>query len=315
MTFFWIVIPCIVWAGLVGFIWMHKSPVWAKAACLQLLADLPDADFVRLCQQMLHDQRGWTLEKASKARTATVNYVAQHNQVTYLIACVHRHGYQIGNNTINDLAANVRLRDGQSQGVLITEEDILPSVRNKATQEHIELLDGPRLWKMLQHYLPADYVTPSLSKVRKTVLLLSCAITVVALGFVGSALFFVQHTTPSTGPTQPVTATPKQHLEDLALSPAQIQARTKPQRETDPQTLEKSRREIAQTLLTIPGITHSAWISPNTLAIERTTDDDALWPAICNTLQYYPDLRAVRVQINARANTDEPVRWRQCATY
>ncbi|PSD48894.1 hypothetical protein C7E25_17130 [Stenotrophomonas maltophilia] len=49
--------------------------------------------------------------------------------------------------------------------------------------------------------------------------------------------------------------------------------------------------------------------------INRTGELDAVWPQVCEEVLHYPALRNVRIQLNARPGVDEPVRWRQCATY
>ena len=83
----------------------------------------------------------------------------------------------------------------------------------------------------------------------------------------------------------------------------------------DTATLDRYQAEMARALSHQPGIASGVWLTRQTLAINRTGELEAVWPRVCQEVLRYPALRNVRVQINARPGVDEPVRWRQCATY
>ncbi len=82
----------------------------------------------------------------------------------------------------------------------------------------------------------------------------------------------------------------------------------------DPETLARYQRELATLLGHQAGVLNAFWQTRQTLAVNRSDEIDAVWPHICRQVKRYPALRTVRIQLNPRLGTDEPVRWRQCAT-
>jgi hypothetical protein len=97
-----------------------------------------------------------------------------------------------------------------------------------------------------------------------------------------------------------------------AVAPA-TDARSNPN--PDAATLERFQADLSRALAGKPGIASGVWLTRQTLAINRTGELDAVWPQVCEEVLHYPALRNVRIQLNARPGVDEPVRWRQCATY
>ncbi|HDS1038815.1 TPA: hypothetical protein QDZ47_001809, partial [Stenotrophomonas maltophilia] len=83
----------------------------------------------------------------------------------------------------------------------------------------------------------------------------------------------------------------------------------------DTATLDRYQAELARALARQPGIASGVWLTRQTLAINRTGELEEVWPRVCQEVLRYPALRNVRVQLNARPGVNEPVRWRQCATY
>jgi hypothetical protein len=82
----------------------------------------------------------------------------------------------------------------------------------------------------------------------------------------------------------------------------------------DAATLARYQRELATLLGHQTGVLSAFWQTRQTLAINRSAEIDEVWPHICTQVKRYPALRTVRIQLNPRLGTDEPVRWRQCAT-
>lgn len=97
-----------------------------------------------------------------------------------------------------------------------------------------------------------------------------------------------------------------------AVAPA-TDARSNP--DPDAATLERFQADLARALAGKPGIASGVWLTRQTLAINRTGELEKVWPQVCEEVLHYPALRNVRIQLNARPGVDEPVRWRQCATY
>ncbi len=84
--------------------------------------------------------------------------------------------------------------------------------------------------------------------------------------------------------------------------------------EPDAATIQGYQREVSKALAQTPGLVRGIWLTQATLVVDRTVEDGAAWPLICRELERYPYLRTVRVQLNPRPGTAEPVRWRQCST-
>ncbi|WP_251278253.1 restriction endonuclease, partial [Enterobacter hormaechei] len=71
------------------------------------------------------------------------------------MSCKHGLAYRIGTAAVNELGAAARLA-GARGGVLLTEGRIERDGRSAAEKQAVEVLDGPRLWPLLQPYLPGD---------------------------------------------------------------------------------------------------------------------------------------------------------------
>ena len=100
-----------------------------------------------------------------------------------------------------------------------------------------------------------------------------------------------------------------------APAPATPSADARSNPNPDAATLERFQADLSRALAGKPGIASGVWLTRQTLAINRTGELDAVWPQVCEEVLHYPALRNVRIQLNARPGVDEPVRWRQCATY
>lgn len=87
------------------------------------------------------------------------------------------------------------------------------------------------------------------------------------------------------------------------------------QEDPDPDTLLRYQQAVSKKLAATPGVISGIWLTRSTLSVERSADDATVWPLICREVEHYPALRTVRVQLNPRPGTGEPVRWRQCRTF
>ncbi|MDV3512456.1 hypothetical protein R1L06_17150, partial [Stenotrophomonas sp. C4297] len=115
---------------------------------------------------------------------------------------------------------------------------------------------------------------------------------------------------PAPATTPPATTPPA-----AAPAPAAPSADARSNPNPDAATLERFQADLSRALAGKPGIASGVWLTRQTLAINRTGELDAVWPQVCEEVLHYPALRNVRIQLNARPGVDEPVRWRQCATY
>lgn len=294
---------------------------------LQALAGMHWREFSVLVKRMLREQRGLRElnDPSEESREPSSDFLLSDGPNQWLVSCKHGLAYRIGTAAVNELGAAARLA-GARGGVLLTEGRIERDGRSAAEKQAVEVLDGPRLWPLLQPYLPGDIEARVRASARHEALR---RIAIAALGSVTLGLLVglglqglhmeearpvaaapmaaAPAVAPATEPA-PAAAAPA-----TAPTPSDTDARRNPN--PDAATLDRYQAELARALAGKPGIASGVWLTRQTLAINRTGELDAVWPRVCEEVLHYPALRNVRIQLNARPGVDEPVRWRQCATY
>lgn len=316
------------------YLWWVKRRQKEMQLGLQALAGMHWREFSVLVKRMLREQRGLRelIDPAEEAREPSSDFMLSDGPNHWLVSCKHGLAYRIGTAAVNELGAAARLA-GAKGGVLLTEGRIERDGRSAAEKQAVEVLDGPRLWPLLQPYLPGDIEARVRASARHEALR---RIAIAALGsatlglLVGLGLQGLRveeaapvaaapvvatpSTTPSTTPATvpaPNEAAPVAAAE-AAVAPA-VDARSNPN--PDAATLDRYQADLARALAGKPGIASGVWLTRQTLAINRTGELEKVWPQVCEEVLHYPALRNVRIQLNARPGMDEPVRWRQCATY
>ncbi|AWT15370.1 MULTISPECIES: restriction endonuclease [Stenotrophomonas] len=317
----------------VVYLWWIKRRQKEMQLGLQALAGMHWREFSVLVKRMLREQRGLRElnDPAEESREPSSDFLLSDGPNQWLVSCKHGLAYRIGTAAVNELGAAARLA-GAKGGVLLTEGRIERDGRSAAEKQAVEVLDGPRLWPLLQPYLPAEIETRVRASARHEALrrIAIAALAAVTLGLlVGLSLqgLHVQDAPPvaeETGAPAPV-APAVEAAPELAPPPATTPPTTAPaptpstdarsNPNPDAATLERFQADLSRALAGKPGIASGVWLTRQTLAINRTGELDAVWPQVCEEVLHYPALRNVRIQLNARPGVDEPVRWRQCATY
>lgn len=317
----------------VVYLWWIKRRQKEMQLGLQALAGMHWREFSVLVKRMLREQRGLRElnDPAEESREPSSDFLLSDGPNQWLVSCKHGLAYRIGTAAVNELGAAARLA-GAKGGVLLTEGRIERDGRSAAEKQAVEVLDGPRLWPLLQPYLPAEIETRVRASARHEALrrIAIAALAAVTLGLlVGLSLqgLHVQDAPPvaeETGAPAPV-APAVEAAPELAPAPATTPPTTAPaptpstdarsNPNPDAATLERFQADLSRALAGKPGIASGVWLTRQTLAINRTGELDAVWPRVCEEVLHYPALRNVRIQLNARPGVDEPVRWRQCATY
>ncbi|MRE91136.1 hypothetical protein CEE61_10180 [Stenotrophomonas maltophilia] len=318
----------------VVYLWWIKRRQKEMQLGLQALAGMHWREFSVLVMRMLREQRGLRelIDPAEDAREPSSDFLLSDGPNQWLVSCKHGLAYRIGTAAVNELGAAARLA-GAKGGVLLTEGRMERDGRSAAEKQAVEVLDGPRLWPLLQPYLPAEIETRVRASARHEALrrIAIAALGAVTLGLlVGLSLqgLHVQDTAPvaevadTPAPVAPVVeAAPEPAPAPATTPPAAAPAPAAPSADArsnpnpDAATLERFQADLARALAGKPGIASGVWLTRQTLAINRTGELDAVWPLVCEEVLHYPALRNVRIQLNARPGVDEPVRWRQCATY
>ncbi|HFK2946827.1 restriction endonuclease [Stenotrophomonas maltophilia] len=317
----------------VVYLWWIKRRQKEMQLGLQALAGMHWREFSVLVKRMLREQRGLRElnDPAEESREPSSDFLLSDGPNQWLVSCKHGLAYRIGTAAVNELGAAARLA-GAKGGVLLTEGRIERDGRSAAEKQAVEVLDGPRLWPLLQPYLPAEIETRVRASARHEALrrIAIAALAAVTLGLlVGLSLqgLHVQDAPPvaeETGAPAPV-APAVEAAPEPAPAPATTPPTTAPaptpstdarsNPNPDAATLERFQADLSRALAGKPGIASGVWLTRQTLAINRTGELDAVWPQVCEEVLHYPALRNVRIQLNARPGVDEPVRWRQCATY
>ncbi|HGM7315627.1 TPA: restriction endonuclease [Stenotrophomonas maltophilia] len=318
----------------VVYLWWIKRRQKEMQLGLQALAGMHWREFSVLVKRMLREQRGLRElnDPAEESREPSSDFLLSDGPNQWLVSCKHGLAYRIGTAAVNELGAAARLA-GAKGGVLLTEGRMERDGRSAAEKQAVEVLDGPRLWPLLQPYLPAEIETRVRASARHEALrrIAIAALGAVTLGLlVGLSLqgLHVQDTAPvaevadTPAPVAPaVEAAPEPAPAPATTPPAAAPAPAAPSADVrsnlnpDAATLERFQADLSRALAGKPGIASGVWLTRQTLAINRTGELDAVWPQVCEEVLHYPALRNVRIQLNARPGVDEPVRWRQCATY
>lgn len=324
------------------YLWWVKRRRTEMQLGLQALAGMHWREFSTLIKRMLRERRGLreVADPTEEVREPSSDFLLSDGPNTWLVSCKHGLAYRIGTAAVNELGAVARL-GGAKGGLLITEGRVERDGLAAAEKQAVEVLDGPRLWPLLQPYLPAEIETRVRSTARQEALrrIAISALGAVTLGLlvglglqglhVETSAAAVDSTPPpaAAAPTpvapdvQPAAA-PAADAEDVPApeappeaAPAAPADNGRNELNPDIATLDRYQAELARALAHQPGIASGVWLTRQTLAINRTGELEAVWPRICQEVLRYPALRNVRVQLNARPGVDEPVRWRQCATY
>ncbi|WP_448143003.1 restriction endonuclease [Stenotrophomonas bentonitica] len=347
--FSWILallLALVVWSLAAAYFWLVKRRRKETRLGLNALAGMHWRDFSEIVRRALHEQRGLedVTGEADDSREPSSDFLmqdAQHQR--FLVSCKHGRAYRIGRAAVNELGAAARLA-GARGGILITEGMVERDGRSTADKQSVEVLDGSLLWPMLQPYLPGDVETRVKHEARReAVRRISIAALgsltlglLVGMGYLTSRLDqAAQAPAPVTAaapptaapptaappaPAAPAPAQPANPTPAAAAAPPPAAHSAAPNQilgtiaDPDAATLAVYQRELATLLAQQDGVLSAFWQTRQTLAVNRSAEIDEVWPRICTQVKRYPALRTVRIQLNPRINTDEPVRWRQCAT-
>ncbi|ASK96371.1 restriction endonuclease [Xanthomonas campestris pv. merremiae] len=326
----WILAPLaalLLWLAVSAYLWLVRRRANEVHEGVRALAIMHWRDFSAVVLRVLQDQRGWQPTQLPQDGLPTADFMMQTEHGTRLVACKHGRGYRIGVAAVNELGAMARLA-GANGGVMVTEGRMEREGIAAAEKQSIEVLDGVRLWPLLKPYLPGDVEAGVVGAARRRAIRHSI--------IAGAALATLAVMAVLTlRPPAPTPATPRTAVSSPVPAPARVTAAATPSASTaqpgpsptaapaaapapgaepDAATIQGYQREVSKALAQTPGLVRGIWLTQATLVVDRTVEDSAAWPLICRELERHPYLRTVRVQLNPRPGTAEPVRWRQCST-
>ncbi|WP_028917667.1 restriction endonuclease [Pseudoxanthomonas sp. J35] len=307
----------------IAHLWLVRRPEKELDAGLRALANLRWREIATLIGQAMQQRglRDVAMHADSSSDPASSQLLMTDGDSRWLLSCKHGMAYRLGVAAVDELAAGMELT-GARAGILLTEGRAGREALAAAAERGIEIIDGRRLWPLLKPFLPQETTAGIAARTvaeakRQTAVAVAGSI---ALGLAVAVLL------PRLAQEDAAPATATQAAAPPAAAPTPAQPALAEQAATDPVTGKaiednpdapteaRYQAEIARTLNNVPGITRAYWLTRATLVVERTATDKIVWPFICGELERYPSLRTVRVQLNPRPGTDEPVRWRQCRT-
>lgn len=342
-----------VWGLTSAWLWMVKRRKTETQHGLAALAGMRWREFSQIVRRAMSEQRGLhdlTGEDNSDRGTSS-DFLMERDGQRWLLSCKHGRAYRIGAPAITELGAALRLT-GAAGGILITEGLVERDGLAAAEKESIEVLDGRVLWQFLAPCVPEDMRTMVEGIARREAARQTgiAALGATAVGLLAGLGYMtaqvdenlsprppapVAASTPAADARHPASAaeapapaaTPA--MADTSASTATVSAASQPtpaasaavaaaddlQEDPDPETLLRYQQAVSRKLAATPGVISGIWLTRSTLSVERSGDDATVWPLICREVEHYPALRTVRVQLNPRPGTGEPVRWRQCRTF
>lgn len=231
----------------------------------------------------------------------------------WLLACKQGLKYRIDARAVADLAEAVRFQ-GAEGGVIATLGQVGSDARRGS--QGLQLLDGPELWALVEHRLPAGLHDELVQRARRRALLELGAAWVGAL--VVGALVALLLAPDAPVPHQPAAAPASNASPAAPAEAAPAAAPAVPSAGPAPADEAAQREMIRLRVDALPGVRSVVWSTRSTLLVnlaEGTSDGPATSAPICDILGAYPDLRASRLQLQPAEASGEAVRFMQCHSY
>lgn len=330
------VVMCLVLGfGATFYLQRIRLPHEETTAGIAALAGMRWRDFIHLVLAAMN-ARGYERVFVPHATTGDESdYLLERDGQRWLLSTKHGTAYVLGSNTIAEFAREIRMRSAAG-GLMVTPGRFAPEAVNLARTQRIELLDGPALWPELRPLLPAeqrDLVSGPARRQMQRQLWLAWG----GAAMVGVLAFLVFHGVEPAAPTPDTAETaataPAMPAAPRASAPAvqptaqatptgaatatSAQAIVAPAAAvpTDPQELERRRKDLATAVSTLPGIDKALWSTQSTLLVYLSEDLPDPMSGICPLLERYDELAASRVQLQPPAGSTRPVRFLQCRAY
>ncbi|NZA26029.1 restriction endonuclease [Luteimonas sp. SJ-92] len=278
-------------------------------------------EFIHLVLEALA-RRGFNRVFDHEVAAGDKDYTLERDGQRWLLSCKHGSAFVLGNATVKELANDVRLANA-SGGFLFTQGRISDEARKTAAMHNIELLDGATLWPELRDLVRPEQLAgiraAAAQRARQRIVL---AWLLAALA--GIALYFLL---PAAGPapadfpaTTAAPAAPRAPgaTEGAAAGAATAhpgEASADPPLDAPAMTAAQQRETVVDAIATLPMVDRAVWATQSTLEVVLLDTESDAMAAICPLIERHPDLVASRVQLTPPADSEVPVRFRQCRTY
>ena len=273
------------------------------AAGIRALAGTSWRDFINMVLAALN-RRGYSRVVDHETASGDADFTLERDGEHWLLSCKHGSAYALGKHEVDGLANDIRLANA-SGGFLVTQGRILDEARRPAAKRNIELLDGQALWPELRDLIQPDQLarirTSTSARARQRVLLSWLFALLVGVG----TFMLLPEPQPAAQRAAPVAA-------QAATAPDQEFIAEAPE---TPLTIEQQREAIAAAVSTLPMVSQAVWSTQSTLQVYLVDTREDAMPGICPLVERYPDLASSRIQLTPPAESDAPVRFRQCRVY
>jgi restriction system protein len=321
--------------------WLRQSKshtIARQAAQSNVLASLHWRDFMRLVLQAMKG-RGYTpiVDEHTPADGIPSDgsdiVLAGHHDERVLLSCKYGTASVVSAHPLMGLAKAATLH-GAEKAIVVTPGKFDDEALRIGGQQNIELIDGEQLWVEIRPYISTQDAGEPTTQPKATTLhayLLSWGAALIIAGLVW---LLTQGLSPEADTTaQPLasastadTAQTEQHAQPTASeSAASATPDNKKHAETsvpalsviptDPAALEARRREAANAVSTLFGVDRALWSTQSTLMVYLTAAESDPMNQLCPLLERYPELAASRIQLQPPADSNKPVRFRQCRAY
>lgn len=241
-----------------------------------------------------------------------------------LLSYKHGTAYHLGEANIRDFANGVQLI-GAGKGILVTLGTIEEMARDVAGKYDIELIDGKALWPRVEGFLSSntlDTVRQQASAQTKSKVQLGAVLSIVlaiAAYFAAGNMMPAENLDPAViagTVAKQASIADANKAADATL--AQINATAKAMDEVDKLTDEQRaqrKAKAASAIAEMPVVKTAIWYSASTLQLHLNSeknDDKIMLGEICRILTQYEELRYTRLQLEPPADSNVPVRFRQC---
>lgn len=288
------------------------------------LAQLRWRDFARLVLQAMHG-RGYRPvigpdDPPDGIPSDGSDILLERGGERALLSCQYGTGATVAPQVVAAAATKASLR-GASRVIVVTPGRFEGGVSDVVAQHQVELIDGETLWPEVRPYVahPEDPVsnTPPPAAIAPKSLAFAWLGAALAGGL---AFVVVDGLMPATTDSGATVAAPAAASAPVAQTPKPAAA---PQDErpaipgvpTDTRELDQRRKEAANAVATLFGVSRALWSSQSTLMVYLSSENADPINDICPLLEQYPELAASRIQLQPPDGSDKPVRFTHCRAY
>lgn len=311
-------IATVLGAGITAYLWLVRRPQLLVSDGITSLAAMRWREYSHFvvgalrAQGFDHDPSGARPQTGQQA-----DLLLSRDDQAWLLGCKQDLGEVVTAPQVADLARSVR-ETGAGGGILATLGHIDADARGNA---RIQLLDGRSLWVLVDPLLPQSLRLDIQRRVRSRTLRDIQLSWVVAL-LVGFALAMLLPA-PAIHQDAPIAAVPAAATNIVVPPASEASAAEVDAAEAAPVSAvarrsEEQRREDAMREISLlPGVEEASWATRSTLVVYLADDDASEQDiaSLCAKIERYEELRASRLQLQPRAGSQVPVRFKQCHAY